>query len=88
MQLMHSPQYQMVSLQQFFDFIIVLALDDVHYLSWIISIEFRRRTYGRTCTAIYAGIQAFLQAIILHQEVVQSSHSSNRSSVFVKDSAF
>ena len=63
------------TLQQFLDFFIILALDNVHDFARIISVELSRRTDGRAGTAVDTCIQAFLQAVVLHKEVIQSSHS-------------
>ncbi len=63
-----------VAFQQLLDLFLVLALDNVHDSSRVIAVELRRRADGRAGAAVDAGVKPFLQAVVLHQEVIQSSH--------------
>lgn len=55
-----------VAFEQFLDFFLILALDDVHNPSRVIAVELRRRADGRAGAAVDARVQAFLQAVVLH----------------------
>jgi hypothetical protein len=50
--------------EQFFNFSVILALNNVHYVFGIVFVEFGGRADGRAGTAVYAGFQALFNAII------------------------
>ena len=64
-----------VAFEEFFYLGVVLMLDYVHDPSWIVAVELRGRADRRASAAVYAGVETFLEPVILHQPVIQFSHS-------------
>ena len=68
-----------VAFQQFLYFSLVLALDGVHYLARVVAVELGRRADGGAGPAVDAGLQPFLDPVVLGQFVVEFTHNPNES---------
>ena len=59
-----------LAFKKLFYFIVISALDSIHDLSRIVPVEFCGRTDGRTGPAVYAGLQALPDTIVLAEHII------------------